>query len=103
VYVKGASGERVIMFGSAKFQGRWFRAVPDGETIVDLQVPHLPLAIGRYALELVLSITHQWLDWVEDAAYFDVVESDPGGAGLSYWQGEGFVHVDHTWTSRVQE
>jgi lipopolysaccharide transport system ATP-binding protein len=99
VLLKGASGERIARFGSAKFQGVWFQAVAEGETEVELHVPRLPLARGRYTLDLVLVIAHQWLDYVEDAGFFDVEESDPGGTGYAYEQAEGFVHLDHEWIS----
>jgi lipopolysaccharide transport system ATP-binding protein len=99
VFLKGANGERVAVFGSAKFQGVWFQAVPDREIAIEMQVPRLPLASGRYALDVVLTIPHQWLDYIEDACFFDVEESDPGGTGYGYWQSEGFVHIEHAWAS----
>jgi lipopolysaccharide transport system ATP-binding protein len=97
VLLKGANGERIALFGSAKSQGVWFQAVPDRETVVELQVPRLPLARGRYTMDVLLVIAHQRLDYVEDACFFDVEESDPGGTGYAYQQSEGFVHIDHEW------
>jgi homopolymeric O-antigen transport system ATP-binding protein len=99
VVLKGASGERIAWFGSAKFQGLWFQAVAGSETEVELHVPRLPLARGRYTMDVGLAITYQWLDYVEDACFFDVEESDPGGTGYGYEQTEGFVHIDHEWMS----
>jgi lipopolysaccharide transport system ATP-binding protein len=99
VFLKGANGERIAMFGSAKFQGVWFQAVPDREIAIEMRVPRLPLAVGRYALDVLLAIPHQWLDYIEDACFFDVEESDPGGTGYGYRQSEGFVHIDHAWAS----
>jgi homopolymeric O-antigen transport system ATP-binding protein len=98
VFLKSAAGERVAMFGSAKFQSRLFQGVPERETVVTLEVPRLPLAGGRYVIDLVLSTVQRPLDYIEDACVFDVEALDLGGTGRGYWQAEGLVHIDHTWT-----
>jgi lipopolysaccharide transport system ATP-binding protein len=99
VFLKGTNGQRIAAFGSAKFHGVWVQAVPDQEIAIEMRVPRLPLAGGRYALDVVLAIPHQWLDCIEDACFFDVEESDPGGTGYGYVQSEGFVYIEHAWAS----
>ena len=98
IFLKGTSGEKIAAFASSHFHGILIESDPSQEMTVDLVIPKLPLARGRYVLDVALTIPFaQWLDYVEDACLFDVEVSDPGGTGFSYGQSHGFVYIEHDW------
>ncbi|MBW3655397.1 MAG: ABC transporter ATP-binding protein [Gemmatimonadetes bacterium] len=84
----------VVFFGSGIQQRLEFQA-PAGESTVRVRVPGLPLAEGRYHLDLALAETgRRFLDYLESALAFDVEVSDPMGTGIHYRQGgKGSVYV----------
>jgi lipopolysaccharide transport system ATP-binding protein len=100
VLLKGACGERIAAFASSYFHGVLFQCDPSRDTVIDLVIPRLPLACGRYILDIGLAISRaEWLDFVENACSFDVEVSDPGETGFSYEQTHGFIYIEHDWKS----
>lgn len=102
-YLKSSLSERISVFASEHFQNLLIAAAPNDENVIDLVIPHLPLARGRYSLDVGVSIPFiEWLDYVDDACQFDIEVSDPGGTGFTFEQshGLGAIYIDHSWEPR---
>ena len=102
VFLKTATGESVTFFASSHFQGQVFNGV-QGDNEVELVIPALPLARGRYYLDIGISIPKmQWLDYIESAIFFDIEFSDPGKIGYDFRLARGFgaVYIEHNWTQK---
>ncbi len=105
VFLKSHMGQNLIYFASSHFHNLQVQATPGQEVQVELRIPHVPLARGRYSLDLALGVPYvKWFDYIEDACYFEVEVSDPGHTGFSFEQNlnYGLAHIDHSW-SVVQE
>jgi lipopolysaccharide transport system ATP-binding protein len=102
VFLKTAAGESVALFASSHFQGLIFSGAK-GNNEVELVIPALPLARGRYFLDIGISVPKtQWLDYVESAVFFDIEFSDPGKIGYDFRAARGFgvVYIEHSWIRR---
>jgi lipopolysaccharide transport system ATP-binding protein len=98
VVVKSTVGDPLILFSSTFHRASV--SAEGGGNEVELVIPHLPLASGRYALDVVVYVPYiQNLDYVEDACFFGVDNSYPGGGGMAYEQrlGMGYLYVEHSW------
>ena len=98
--LKSSSSQNIAFFASSHFQSILIQGNPQSDNIIELTIPRLVLARGRYRFDIGISIPHvEWLDFIEDACRFDVETSDPGGTGYSFEQSYGFgsIYVDHTW------
>ena len=96
--VKSMTGEPLIFFSSL-FDCLHIRA-RGSENIVELIVPQIPLASGRYTLDINLHIPYiQCLDYIESACHFDITMAYPGSGGYPYEArfGVGYVYIDHIW------
>jgi lipopolysaccharide transport system ATP-binding protein len=97
--VKSPSGEPLVLF-SCHFHQFEITVSESGDNVVELIIPMLPFAAGRYALDLVVYLPFiQNLDYVENACFFEVVNSFPAAGVFSYEQrwGLGYVYVEHFW------
>jgi lipopolysaccharide transport system ATP-binding protein len=64
------------------------------------QIPELPLAPGRYGLNLCLTVEGEVLDWVQQAGHLGVAAGDYFGTGQLKTHREGFL-VKHKWSANV--
>ena len=100
--LKSSSSQNIAFFASGHFQNLLIQGEPEKDNVVELIIPRLVLARGRYRFDIGIAIPFaEWLDYIEDACRFDVETSDPGGTGFSFEQtyGYGSVYVDHTWVA----
>jgi lipopolysaccharide transport system ATP-binding protein len=98
VFVRTAAGDKSGYFASEHFSGVYVGPGP-GQT-VELVIPSLPFARGKYRLDVGLTVPKvEWLDYVEDVAVIEVIGCDPGNTGFSFDQslGVGEIHVPHEW------
>jgi lipopolysaccharide transport system ATP-binding protein len=63
-------------------------------------IPALPLAPGRYAFNLYLTVGGGLVDWVQQAGYLDVAAGDYFGTGQLKTHHDGFL-VKHTWSVKT--
>ena len=61
--------------------GRTIDELPAGRTLVEFEVPRLPLAAGRYSFNTFGSAADQVADWVQSAGFFEVQHGDFFGTG----------------------
>jgi lipopolysaccharide transport system ATP-binding protein len=95
--VDADSGQRLLLF-STHLPASDLAEVPPGTVRVELRVPRLALAPGRYGFAFFCSVGGEVADWVKDAGSFEVV------AGRFYRTGEmppptaGYLLLDHEFT-----
>jgi lipopolysaccharide transport system ATP-binding protein len=63
-------------------------------------IPELPLAPGKYAFNLYLTVRGEVVDWVQQAGYLDVAAGDYFGTGQLKTHEEGFL-VKHKWSVKA--
>jgi hypothetical protein len=99
VMLKSVTGEPITFFHTSHFHNHTVNA-NGPENVVHLVIPALPLAHGRYILDVGVGIPMiAWLDYVTEACFFDVEVSDPGDVGYSFRQSDGLgsVYINHYW------
>ena len=85
-----------LLFCENEMVGNSFKNIPlKGKMIC--QIPHLPLAPGRYFLNLYCKVNGILADWVQQAIYLTVVEGDFFGTGRLPPSGHGGMLAPHTW------
>jgi lipopolysaccharide transport system ATP-binding protein len=83
----------LAFYGTGISSGYEMRLRP-GTNKVTIEYPALPLAEGRFFLDVAASKTNQmFYVYAENAVAVDVVESDPMETGLRYTQGNGSVFI----------
>jgi len=84
----------IAFFGSG-IQKRLEWAAGAGDTVIRVRIPALPLAEGRFFVDLaVVETGRRFLDYLESALSFDVELCDPEGSGVRYLQsGKGSVYL----------
>jgi lipopolysaccharide transport system ATP-binding protein len=82
----------------SKFGGRLFDVRP-GRSVVTCRLPELPLVPGKYSLNVFASAGNEILDWVEEAATFEVFETDYLGYGHLPTVGQGHFAVRQAWSA----
>lgn len=89
----------IAFFGSGVQQRLEFEARP-GEMTLRVRIPEVPLAEGRFYLDIAAAETgRRFLDYLESALAFDVEMSDPLGSGIRYYQaGKGSVYLPSHFT-----
>ena len=98
VGVNGLLGEPLFLC-SMQLTGERVAAAPLSGTFV-CTIPRLPLAAGRYSVNIYAEVNGVLADWVRDAATFDVVASDFFGTGQLPPGAHGHFLVDHSWSFR---
>ncbi len=96
VSVEGPLGEPVFVC-STRVTGQVLRTV-DGDGELVCSISRLPLLPGRYAMSIYAEVNGVLADWVRNALFFDVFESDVFGSGQLPPTSHGRVFVDHSWT-----
>ena len=95
IAVEGPMGEPVF-FASNRVTGQPLRlGAPSGE--IACVLPRLPLLEGRYSLTVHVSVNGVVADWVRNAVYFDVFDSDVFGSGNLPPTTHGRVLVQQSW------
>ena len=59
----------------------------------------LPLAPGHYTLNVYCEVNGEVADWVQSAAFLEVIEGDYFGTGRLPSRAHGTIVVDHDWAS----
>jgi lipopolysaccharide transport system ATP-binding protein len=96
--VNGLLGESLFLC-STKLTGERVHSAPLSGTFA-CTIPRLPLAPGRYSINIYAEVKGAIADWVRDAATFDVVESDFFGTGQLPPGTHGHFLVEHSWSLR---
>ncbi len=98
VAVDGPLGEPVF-FCSSRLTGDLLVADRmSGDLVCEL--PELALLPGRYSLTFYVEVNGLVADWVRNAMYFDVIESDVFGTGQLPPPSYGRIVVPHRWSVR---
>jgi len=95
VAVEGALGEPVF-FCSSEVSGHEL----DGDALegeISCSIPSLPLLPGRYTANVALRMNGVLTDWIQNAIFFDVFESDVFGTGRLPPTSHGRIFVEHSW------
>lgn len=96
IAVEGPMGEPVF-FCSTRVAGQVLSAgASEGELVCSID--RLPLLPGRYSLTVYAEANGVLADWVRNAVFFDVIESDVFGSGQLPPTTHGRVFVDHRWS-----
>jgi lipopolysaccharide transport system ATP-binding protein len=97
IAVEGPLGEP-IFFCSNRLTGQRLVAEEGGGEIV-CSFPDFPLLQGHYSLTIYLEVGGTLSDWIRNALYFDVFETDAFGTGRLPPTTHGRLLVRHTWTA----
>jgi len=62
-------------------------------------IPKLPLQPGRYSLNVFAKVNGVIADWIEHAAFFEVIESDVLGTGRLPPASHGPLVLQHSWSA----
>ncbi len=89
-------GEPVCFLGT-RVSGLEIASAPQRGTF-RCTIPRLPLAPGRYSLNVHAEVNGSVADWVQHALVFDVVESDFFGTGHLPPASHGRIVLEHGWT-----
>jgi lipopolysaccharide transport system ATP-binding protein len=84
---------------SSEGSGSTLEVLPARGEVV-CHIPELPLAPGKYAFNLYLSVGGGLVDWVQQAGYLDVAAGDYFGTGQLKTHREGFL-VKHKWNFKT--
>jgi lipopolysaccharide transport system ATP-binding protein len=94
--VYGPLGEPVFQLTN-RIAGQEFRDLPrTGE--IRCTVPSMPIAPGRYTINLYCEVNGILADWIQGASAFEVVERDVFGSGHLPLSTHGRLVLPHTWT-----
>jgi lipopolysaccharide transport system ATP-binding protein len=100
IHVTFYTGLDQFMFTcSSEGTGHEFKITP-GSGRVMCHIPQLPLAPGRYSLNLFAKVRGTIADWVTDAGYLTVEAGDYFGTGRLTTHKNGFL-VKHRWSDEV--
>lgn len=94
VGVDNELGQRVVVF-STHLAGRDFSELPPEVGSVEVRIPKLALAPGRYGFTLFASVNGEIADWIKNAGTFDVESADFYGTGQMPQQGQGSLVMEH--------
>lgn len=87
-----------IFLCKSKFGGRLYD-IERGAGMVTCTIPDLPLLPGKYSVNLFAAVGAEILDWVQEAATFEVYENDYLGFGhLTRSAGHGRIAVRQAWS-----
>lgn len=81
---------------SSEVSGASLEQLNTGSNSIEVRIPRLPLLHGSYSLTLFASAGGEILDWISNAARFEVYEGDFFGTGKLPIAGQGQILIDHT-------
>lgn len=97
ICIKDENRRSVILLSSGHLRGQDFRFSP-GKHVVACHIDPTFLASGRYSVDCgLLFPNRETVDFVEDALFFAVTNSDPYNVKFDYSQQWGLYHVNHSW------
>jgi len=88
-------GQRITCLNSEWINGD-FASVPAKTSCVELKIPRLSLAPGRYGFTLYCAVGGVVADWIKNAGYFDVEPGDFYGTGKLPPPEQGFFLMPHS-------
>lgn len=98
ISIKDENRRPVLLLSSGHMHGQDF-ALKKGKQSFVCQIAATRLTSGRYSVDCgLLYPNRETVDFVEDALFFTVSNSDPYKSGFDYNQQWGTYHVDHQWT-----
>jgi lipopolysaccharide transport system ATP-binding protein len=96
IAVEGPLGEPVF-FCSNRVTGEQLDATTtEGELVC--AIPRFPLLPGRYSLTVYAEVNGVLADWVRNAIFFDVFETDVFGSGQLPPATHGRIVIEHKWS-----
>jgi lipopolysaccharide transport system ATP-binding protein len=87
-------GQRIACLDS-EWVNQIFKKVPADVRCVEIGIPHLPLAPGRYGFTLYASVNGIVADWIKNAGFFDVDPGDFYGTGKLPPPEQGFFLMSY--------
>jgi len=87
-------GQRVVVF-STHLAARDFSELPADIDSIEVRIPRMALAPGRYGFTLFASINGEIADWIKNAGTLDVESGDFYGTGQMPLQGQGSFVMEH--------
>ena len=87
-------GQRVLVW-STHLADRDFPELPADAVNIQVRIPRMTLAPGRYGFTLFSSVNQEIADWVKNAGTFDVEAGDFYGSGQMPPQGQGYLVMEH--------
>ncbi len=87
-------GQRIVVF-STHLAAQDFPELPADLGSIEIHIPRLTLAAGRYGFTLYASVNGEIADWIKNAGSFDVEGGDFYGTGQLPPQGQGCFVMDH--------
>jgi lipopolysaccharide transport system ATP-binding protein len=94
--VEGPLGEPVFHLTN-RVAGQDLRDLPSSGEI-RCTVPSIPIAPGRYTINLYCEVNGVLADWIRGAGAFEIVERDVFGSGHLPLPTHGRLVLPHTWT-----
>src|SRR5258708_1036693 len=97
IVIKDESRRPVLFFSSGHLRGKEF-TFTKGKQSFACDIDATFLTSGRYSVDCgLLYPNRETVDFVEDAVFFTVINSDPYKVGFDYSQQWGVYHVNHEW------
>jgi lipopolysaccharide transport system ATP-binding protein len=94
VGINSEHGQRLLTLGTDLADGN-FAEWPLGVESVELRLPRVMLAPGRYEYTLYASVNGEVADWITSAGILDVEASDFYGSGRMPEKWEGYFVMEH--------
>jgi len=98
IVVKNRFGERLFQFGT-RFTGESFAELPSNGFLVGT-IEQFPLVPGRYIIDVYLEAGLRASDYIQEFAYFDVVDGNFYGSGYQVYENESRFLVSGAWICR---
>ena len=101
IAVEGPMGEPVFFCSNRVTGDQLAAAGTSGELVC--AIPRFPLLPGRYSMTAYAEVNGVLADWIRNAIFFDVFESDVFGSGQLPPTTHGRIVVDHRWSIRASQ
>ncbi|HKZ78748.1 MAG TPA: ABC transporter ATP-binding protein [Pyrinomonadaceae bacterium] len=92
-------GQRIVLF-SSHLASRDFSKLPATVSSLELRIPRMTLAAGRYTFTLFASVNGEIADWIKHAGTLHVEDGDFFGTGQMPPPGQGCFVMDHEFCVR---
>jgi len=88
-----------VAYGSSSPQNKFLFAPTDSEGCIECILPNLPLTVGKYLINCLISLPHQKrIDEVEAAAHFNVVTCDVYDTGFNIDYRLSLITIPARWS-----
>lgn len=92
--IDNAAGQRVLYL-SNETTGQLFPVLDVTNDCIEIEIPRIPLVSGSYTLTLFISSNGSIVDWIQNAAGFNVAAGDFFGTGKIPPGGQGIFLAQH--------